>query len=869
LSADPDKAPQPSIEARAVAKPRALRSHLLVLTLGTLLPVVLFAIAAALLLAQREQATFERGARERALAMLTAVDSELKGSINTLKALAASRFLDNGDLAAFHAQAARVASSQPDWFAIHLAAPTGEKLLDTLTPYGTPLLQILENGSFQSVIRTGQPAVGDLAVGQLTREYDFPVRVAVTRNGAVKYVLSAVVKPRAISALLLAQRLPPDWIGVVLDRNNRIVARTVAPEKSLGQPASDSLSGALARSSEGWFHGSTIEGAEVYTPYHRSSFSGWTFAMGIPAAVVELPARRTAWAVFAGAVVATLLAVLLAHVLGRSISSPITRLAAAAREMLQGKRVAELPEPRVREIAQLGRSLDEAIGDSKRAEAQLRQSEERHRTLVSVITDVPWTSDAQGAFVTLQPAWSAYTGQSWEQARGFGWVDALHPDDRIRIQAAWTEAREARSRYATQGRLWHARTGQHRHFEVHALPLLDDLGNVKEWIGCCTDIHERRTAEDALQAADRRKDEFLATLAHELRNPLAPIANGLEIMKHAPSNAAVVEQVRGTMQRQVAHMVRLIDDLLDVSRIARDKLDLQKENIELATIIHHALEACAPLIQRAGHVLTVELPDEPIQVKGDPVRLTQVFGNLLANACKYSEPGGQVGIHVARRDAIAIVRVRDSGIGIAPEMLSRIFDLFTQLDRTPGHSRGGLGIGLTLVKRLVELHGGTVSVRSDGEGKGSEFTVQLPVATEELRMEVQPVPAAAARSAPRRILVVDDNRDAATSLAILLRMGGHDVAVAYDGIEAVERAALHGPDVVFLDIGLPGMNGYDVCRALRTSAKGERVLMIAVTGWGQEEDRRRSRDAGFDAHLVKPVDYAAVVAALAREAIPV
>jgi signal transduction histidine kinase/CheY-like chemotaxis protein len=359
-------------------------------------------------------------------------------------------------------------------------------------------------------------------------------------------------------------------------------------------------------------------------------------------------------------------------------------------------------------------------------------------------------------------------------------------------------------------------------------------------------------AEEALRQADRRKDDFLATLAHELRNPLAPIRHSLEILKRSEGNAAATSEARSTMERQLSHMVRLIDDLLDVSRITQDRLLLHREPVELGAILRQSLETIRPQMDCARHQMTVAIPPEPIYLHADSVRLVQVFGNLLHNACKYTPQGGRISLTVAQENHEACIRIADNGMGIPRDMLEKVFDMFTQVEPPQRGAQSGLGIGLSLAKRLVELHGGTIAARSEGVGKGSEFVVRLPVlaqAPELLRPPKTPSPAP-----PRRVLVVDDNLDAARSLARLLKLEGHDAEVAHDGMEAIEKAAAYKPEVILLDIGMPQMNGYDACRKIREEPWGERIKIIALTGWGQQEDRRKTRDAGFDAHLVKPVD---------------
>lgn len=362
----------------------------------------------------------------------------------------------------------------------------------------------------------------------------------------------------------------------------------------------------------------------------------------------------------------------------------------------------------------------------------------------------------------------------------------------------------------------------------------------------------RETAEQLRQEA-RGKDEFLAMLAHELRNPLAPIRNGVEILKLELTNQPG-RHVLPMMERQVNHMVRLVDDLLDVSRILRGKITLRNEVLDLGTILGQAIETAHPLIAEQGHQLIVSYGPGSMPVEGDSVRLTQVFANILNNAAKYTEPGGQITIETERLgDRRFLVSIRDTGIGIAPEMLPRVFDLFSQAERSLDRSQGGLGLGLTLVKRLVDMHGGEVRVYSEGPGQGTEFQVELPAAAAR-RDQHTPARASAGASAKQlRILVVDDNRDAANSLASLLASRNHQVQAKYDGESSIAEARRFQPDVVLLDIGLPGMSGYEVARRLRDG--NDRPILIAVTGYGQEEDRRLSSEAGFDFHLVKPIDF--------------
>ena len=377
------------------------------------------------------------------------------------------------------------------------------------------------------------------------------------------------------------------------------------------------------------------------------------------------------------------------------------------------------------------------------------------------------------------------------------------------------------------------------------------------------EMAERQAAEAALREADRRKDEFLATLAHELRNPLAPIRTGLQILQLAGEDRAAAERARAMMERQLRHMVRLIDDLLDVSRISRGKIELRRERLDLAAAVGAAVETSRPLLEESGQELTVELPAEPVWMDGDMTRLAQVFANLLNNAAKYTPRGGHVRLSARREGEAAVVEVRDDGLGIPADQLEAVFGMFTQVARPPGQSRGGLGIGLSIVRRLVEMHGGSVVAESAGAGTGSTFTVRLPA------LAAPPEPAAdpgggVAAAGGRRVLVADDNEDAAAALAMVLGLMGYEVHTARDGQEAVEAAEAFRPEVILLDIGMPRLDGYEACRRIRGTTWGRGTQVVALTGWGQEEDRRRSREAGFDRHLVKPVEPAVLLELLAR-----
>lgn len=392
--------------------------------------------------------------------------------------------------------------------------------------------------------------------------------------------------------------------------------------------------------------------------------------------------------------------------------------------------------------------------------------------------------------------------------------------------------------------------GAERVVDLILAPVTDEAGKVLFVAATGTDITERKRMEDALREADHKKDDFIALLAHELRNPLAPIRNGLEVLRlTADGNSS--EHARDVMDRQLSHMVRLIDDLLDISRINRSKMELRKRCIALADVVNSAVEIARPLIEEASHALTVSLPAGPVFLDADLTRLSQVFGNLLTNSAKYTPKGGQIWLTAERRGWEVVVSVRDTGIGIPEGSLANIFDMFSQVDRSVERSTGGLGIGLALVKGLVEMHGGTITAASEGEGKGSTFTVTLPVADRREPPAEKPVNGHPPTG--KRILVVDDNRDGAESLAKMLELLGNEVFTANDGLEAVEAAERFSPEFILMDVGMPHLNGLDATRQIRKQPWGKEVTIIALTGWGQESDKDRSKAAGCDGHLVKPV----------------
>jgi PAS domain S-box-containing protein len=640
-------------------------------------------------------------------------------------------------------------------------------------------------------------------------------------------------------------------------------------------------------------------------------------------------------------------------------------------------------------------AIVEDIAERHEAEDRLRASENRYRSLVDASSAIVWNADANGNFTASQESWQSSTGQDAGRYAGWGWAAAIHPDDRERVQTLWRAAVAEGRAVDTETRIWNAPTLSYRWYSSRAVPRRGADGTVEEWVGACTDIHERRLAEihlreseerarlaldiaqlgtmswvpddddvmadarsreicglpaggvlgladlearihrddragavagltnaarhgrryaeefrfehadgavrwvvvrgdvvtrpgnttmpvtvlllsmmdvterrmaeEGLKQADREKDDFLALLAHELRNPLAPIRTAVQLLKMRKQPDAEGQRLHAVIDRQVQHLVRMVDDLLDVSRVLRGKVELRREPIDIADAIAIATETSRPLIDAQKQHLRLDLPGRALTVHGDAVRLSQVIANLLNNASKYSDVGATIHLTASVENDDVAIQVRDAGAGIPPDILPRIFEPFVQADRSLERSRGGLGIGLTLVKKIVELHHGQVSVESAGLGRGSTFTIRLPahVGTSIAPPAVEQPPVI---SFPARVLVVDDNVDAAESLALLLQSDGHTVSVAHNGVDAVQRADDWHPDIAVLDVGLPGMNGYEVASALKQRGDACPEL-IAVTGYGQAADMQRAFAAGFRYHLVKPVDVRDLTTAIARCAV--
>ncbi|HEX5787078.1 MAG TPA: ATP-binding protein [Woeseiaceae bacterium] len=702
-----------------------LRSHLLRLALLVLFPLALFGLGAILWIAERERDAFVEGAQQRTLALLTAVDTELAGHALRLHVLAASHNLHVGDLEAFRRQAMRVLPAQAGWRDIVLTLDSGEVLLSAAAA-GEPVIGSAPAPGNDADRKTaaGPALTADEGVGNLADyggEKLFTVHQPV-RFGAEAAVLTAKILPSSILSLLTPQRLPVDWVGVVLDANGIIVARTRSHVDMLGRPAADSLRSALDRAPEGWFHGHTIEGDEVYTPYTRSRKTGWAVALGIPANVVEHNMNTSLLILVLGLLAALTVALVLAGLYSRYIAAPIVSLAAAAKAIGSGGDVRPLQRSRFREVRAVSQALV-ASGET---------------------------------------------------------------------------------------------------------------------------IRER---EDKLRAADQAKDEFLAMLGHELRNPLGAMAAASQAIGIETRDGTAAREAAEAIARQVQRMTRLVDDLLNVGRVVSGKVSLKLAPIELAAAAEQVIDNLKKTSVLDGRDLETDL--SPVWVSGDETRIEQILFNLLENAGKYTAPGARIAVRVAEENGSAVFRVADTGIGLAPGLLPRVFDLFAQGERSMDRGASGLGIGLTLVKQLTGMHGGTVTAASAGEGRGAEFTVRLPAIAPPAGRDA-PAPEPVTEGNGRRVLLIEDNEDARRSMAAVLGHYGYRVFEAADGAAGIALAQEIHPGCAVVDIGLPQVDGYEVAARLRAMPACRGMLLIALTGYGGDEARRRAQDAGFDDYLVKP-----------------
>jgi PAS domain S-box-containing protein len=559
-------------------------------------------------------------------------------------------------------------------------------------------------------------------------------------------------------------------------------------------------------------------------------------------------------------IIGLIAAVLASTWLHRVVSRPMESMARVARQIVQQRdysfRAHKQTDDEIGVVVDAFNSMLDEVQAHSRA---LETSEKLYRAIGESINYGVWVTDADGRAMYISDSFLKLVGLTMQEAMNDGWGSVLHPEDISDTMAAWKEC-------ARTGNLWYREhrmmgvDGRYHSILAQGVPIRDDAGRIHRWAGINLDISRLKNTERALLEADRRKDEFLATLAHELRNPLAPIRNAVRILDSDAADERQRKWGREVIARQVQRMSLLLDDLLDVSRITRGQLELKKDYVDLKAVVNVAVETARPLIDAKQHRLAVSLPAENVKLEADPLRLSQVIGNLLTNAAKYTDPEGNITLTARLENAELVIAIKDDGIGLAAEVIPGLFTMCSQVNSAIDRAEGGLGIGLSLVRGLVDLHGGRVEARSEGLGRGSEFIVHLPlkVLAPADAKSASSTGGAANESAVRRgrVLVADDNRDAAESLALVLGFSGYEVLTTFSGAEALEVGARERPQAALIDIGMPGMSGHEVARRIRLEAWGKHAVLIALTGWGQDQDKQAAIAAGFDEHMTKPVDPA-------------
>jgi signal transduction histidine kinase len=723
-----------------------LERRLFWIVVAGLLPLILLAFATLLYNAQTQRRQQIQAAENTMRSVMASVDAELRTSLASLDALAASPRLQAHDFTGFYAEARALLERRPAWANIVLSDPTSQHIVNVRLPMGEPLPRSIDPGAVEATVRAGVPGVGNLIWSPVLNMYVFAVRLPIREGDRIPYVLTAVVRPEAVLEIVKRHVLPEGATVAVLDGHRTVVARTRGQAQWVGKPPSPSFLQMLERG-ENSAVTTTLEGVSVYTVYHRSTETGWSAAIGIPTATVDAPVMRS-YTVLGGSVLASILLGLgAAFFTGRTVTGPMRKLERAASAVARGEAPmlteTELPEIRQAMLALLAAHIERD---------KLLHSERQSRLL-------------------------------------------------------------------------------------------------------------EQNARLAAELANKTKDEFLAMLGHELRNPLAAIATAAQVLDQSEhSQRKDVEQhAKAIIRRQVRHLGKLTDDLLDAARVMMGKIILDRRPVDLAQVVGNTVDTLRNTGQLQRHECFTSL--EAVWVNVDPTRLDQVLANLLTNAIKYTPPPGRIEVSLRREQGEAVFSVRDSGLGLEAELLPRIFDLFVQGERGLDRSQGGLGIGLTLVRRIAELHGGHVEARSDGAGKGSEFIVRLPAI--DAPAVIVPAEPLSRNSTRRRIAVVEDNDDVRASLRVLLEMDGHDVVEARDGLQGVDTILRENADIALVDIGLPSLDGYGVARAVRSRAQRP-VLLVAITGYGSQGDAERGTQAGFDAYMVKPVDAALLIELIAR-----
>lgn len=883
---------------RAAHSPRrrSLHSYLFLLALAPLLLLIAVTMAFIWTQFKHQRETVINGLRDTARAFALAVDRELDTDRAVLETLSLSPLIDAADWREFHAVCVKIIDKRQDG-AIILMDASGQMVLNTGVQFGAPLPRLSRDLVHQTVewqgrqlpvsnsqmlflsLASGRPEYGDLYYGRVGKRPAIAIAVPVIRDGKAMYTIAISSTPKAFATLLQQEPNSPDLDMLIIDRAGRIISSDAATDKLIGQLAPGPLNTTPATVLEGAGETIMLNDRPFLYAFSRSSLSGWRVVVATPQdrAIASIRQSLAPW--LAVVFITAAAGIILAQSIWRRVATPLKVLTEGAEAIQRGEQ-RDIPESGIREVDTLSDMLRHAsrieharheevtrrqlAEERERVSAEnaevIRRSEQRYRSLFDNNLDPLFSLNLDGRFTAANMAAEHLCGYTLTELQNMHFLQLCAAGQSDNAAQAFREALRGRRPYFETAIV--SKNGRPIDLFVTGTPvIIDDAVVGLSCIG--RDITERKrlTAElqrrvEELNEADRRKDEFIAILAHELRNPLAPIRNAVELLRIKGPQDSEIEWCRNVIEHQVAQMARLMDDLLDVSRITRNKLELRQERLALDKVVGDAVETSRPLFHGRLN-LTVELPAEPLWLEADPTRLSQVFSNLLNNAAKYTDAGGSIRLHAERDHDQVVITVQDSGIGISADLLPNLFDMFVQGDGA-GRSQGGLGVGLTLARDIVRMHGGSIEAQSPGRHQGSKFIVRLPLAeppADNARMAATYGKETPAATRGKRVLIVEDNNDQAQSLARLLQLMGHETRIAGDGPSALEILGQFAADLALIDVGLPGMSGYDVARSIRSRLEYRHTMLVAQTGWGRDEDRQRAREAGFDHHLVKPIDH--------------
>ena len=841
-----------------MAHHQRLRSYLAKLFFAAIVPLLALAGLLIYQVVDSERETRLQAMQDLAKTLSSAVDAEVNRTVLALQVLATSEAIDRLDLDEIRARFEEVKGLHGRWSSMTLFKADGTRLINLRVPTGQP---IPSNSAPDDAVRAGRVFISDVIISPTSRRPTVLVGVPVLRNGAPAYGIAASMEYDAWTDWL-KQRIPDGVIAAIDDRGGVIFARSERPEPFVGKPATDALQKAYSNAPSGIVRNVNREGVDIFVGYATSAITGWHTLIIVPGATIDAVPLRVGLGFAAMTAAVVLMTLAAALVMARPLSFGIGHLRESIRRVGLGERPAGTTSP-IAELDEAEQAAGQAADRLAATRDELVRQREELRTMLDLLpVGVAVAHDAQADEITVSPMFeemlSLRRGRNASlggHERGAIPYRCLRAGEEIsldelplqRAARTGTEVRDVEFDVEL-------RDGTLLHMLVNAAPLFDDAGKVRGAIAAHIDVTSLKRAQQALQEADRQKNEFLATLAHELRNPMAPIRYATALLR-PDASPAMIEQARGTIERQSGHLARLLDDLIDLSRISRNVIELKRELVDLQPIVLAAVDNARPMAEEQGHTLLLHCEPRALWVHGDPARLLQIVDNLLSNACKYTPNGGRIVVATSEAGDRCQVQVTDNGVGLTPDMIPQMFALFGQVHRSLSAARSGLGIGLTVVRRLVELHDGTIDVHSEGLGAGSTFIVQFPLAAPpSAGLRAAPEPALAKAAARLNVLVVDDNVDAAEMLASVLQLSGYEVRTAHTAQAALASVAEWRPDAAVLDIGLPDTSGNDLARLLRNHPWGHDMLLVAVTGWGQDEDRARTSEAGFDAHLVKPVD---------------